>query len=217
MKKFLLFLMLIAGFTVAAHMPFVAVDTKAKGLIPATFAPLQFMVWDKVQLYDSKSHTFISLSWLFLAQESAVISFSPANGLKKNFFLQSGLLNGGQENYFISAGLFNFTDKNYGIQMGVTNYSQDHFGFQFGAFNLAGMFQTGIFNLEGAVQIGLINKKGKFQIGLLNYNPDALIPLMPLINFSMPTKKAPEKLEVTTCTSDAGDESSTVQIMVEER
>lgn len=189
MKKLLLTMVIFAGFLLAAHMPMLHVSTREKGVISATFAPLQLTAWENIQLYDSSSHTLISLGVL-TQQRSAIFSFAPANGIEHNFFLQSGLITSSPWNYFAVAGLFNFADKNYGLQLGVSNLSQYHYGFQAGLINIGSLFQTGVFNCEGKIQVGVINSNGDFQIGLINYNPKAWIPWMPLINFSIPEKKS---------------------------
>ena len=192
---------MFAGFTLAAHMPMAHVSTKAKGVVSATFAPLQLTAWEDCQLYDSTSHTLIALG-LLNQQNSSIISFAPANGIKNNIFIQSGLLNAAGNNYFAVAGVFNFSDQNYGFQIGIGNYAQNKYGFQAGLVNFGSMLQTGVYNIGGKVQVGLVNTHGDFQIGLLNYNPEAWIKWMPLVNFSISRKKTatenvvqPEKRE----------------------
>ena len=168
MKKFLLFIFLIAGLNVFAHFP-IAVDTdKSCGLISnVDFAPLQLGIFDKCQLYDGKVNTFISLGCLGLLQESAVISFAPVSGINKNYFLQCGLTGCTEKNYFLSVSLINLIEHNYGLQVGIGNFSARDTG----------------------IQIGVLNMNGSLQIGLLNYNPKSYIPFMPLINFDMGKKE----------------------------
>ena len=65
-----------------------------------------------------------------------------------------------------------------GIQFAIVNIAQRVKGMQFSMFNVAKewcTFQLGILNMtEGD---GL-------QLGLVNYNPDAIIPLLPILNFN---------------------------------
>ena len=71
---------------------------------------------------------------------------------------------------------------------------QESGGVQVGLINEAdnGILQIGLINQghdNSKVQIGLYNEStGSIQFGLINHNADALIPWMPLINFSMPDK-----------------------------
>ena len=196
MKKICFCIIMFTGFTLAAHMPMTHVSTKAKGVVSATFAPLQLTAWEDCQLYDSTSHTLIALG-LLNQQNSSIISFAPANGIKNNIFIQSGLVNAAENNYFAVAGLFNFSDQNYGFQIGIGNYAQNKYGFQAGLVNFGSMLQTGVYNIGGKVQVGLVNAHGDFQIGLLNYNPEAWIKWMPLFNFSLPEKEnIPEKIQL---------------------
>ncbi len=86
--------------------------------------------------------------------------------------------------------------KNYkGIQGGLAlALAENVRGFQAGAVSIAtGRFdgvQCGIYNQIGdessALQLGLINFAGGkgMQFGLLNFNPDAWIPVFPIVNFS---------------------------------
>ena len=89
------------------------------------------------------------------------------------------------------------TQDNHGVVIGLINTGvaeQESGGVQIGLINGAnnGILQIGLFNQEhgnGSMQIGLYNESGSsIQFGLINYNADALIPWMPLINFSMPDK-----------------------------
>ena len=164
MKKFLLFIFLIAGLNVFAHFP-IAVDTdKSCGLISnVDFAPLQLGIFDKCQLYDGKVNTFISLGCLGLLQESAVISFAPVSGINKNYFLQCGLTGCTEKNYFLSVSLINLVKQNFGLQLGIGNISTHNSG----------------------IQIGLFNMGGWLQLGLFNYNPRSYIPWLPFINWDM--------------------------------
>ena len=95
MKKLILFILLAICLKVSAHFPVIVDSDKSKGLISnVTFAPLQVGVgfFDKWQLYDGDAHSFVSAGILGLMQKSAVMSFAPINMLKKNYFLQCGIL-----------------------------------------------------------------------------------------------------------------------------
>ena len=77
----------------------------------------------------------------------------------------------GDKNNGVAAGVFNAWKKNNGISIGVANFMAD------------GAVKTG----RNTLQIGVFNQANSgLQIGVLNYNPNALIPWMPLINFVIP-------------------------------
>ena len=77
----------------------------------------------------------------------------------------------GDKNNGVAAGVFNAWNKNNGVSIGVANFMADD------------AVETG----RNTLQIGVFNQANSgFQIGVLNYNPNALIPWMPLINFTIP-------------------------------
>ena len=147
MKKLFLFILLATTLNLFAHFPVIVDSDKSKGVISdVDFAPLQVGVgfFDKWQLYDGNAHSFVSVGILGLMQKSAVTSFAPINMLKKNYFLQCGLLaSATEENYFFSFALFNLTDKNYGLQLGAGNISASDWGIQVGLVNLGPQIQIG--------------------------------------------------------------------------
>ena len=166
MKKTLLFILLATTLNVFAHFPIAVNTDESRGFISnVDFAPLQLGVgfFDRWQLYDGKVNTFASFGCLGLMQESAVISFSPVSGIKKNYFLQCGLTACTEKNYFLSVSLINLIEHNYGLQIGVGNFSTHNSG----------------------IQIGIFNTGGFLQLGLLNYNPRSYIPWLPLVNWDM--------------------------------
>ena len=193
MKKLILFILLATCLEVSAHFPVIVDSDKSKGLISnVTFAPLQVGVgfFDKWQLYDGNAHSFVSVGILGLMQKSAVTSLAPINMLKKNYFLQCGLLaSATEENYFFSFALFNATHKNCGIQLGIGNMSTSDWGIQAGLVNFGPQIQIGVYNIDGNFQIGLLNLHGKIQLGLLNYNRNSYIPWLPFINWDMGQKE----------------------------
>ena len=193
MKKTFLFILLATTLNLFAHFPVIVDSDKSKGVISdVDFAPLQVGVgfFDKWQLYDGNAHSFVSVGILGLMQKSAVTSFAPINMLKKNYFLQCGLLaSATEENYFFSFALFNATHKNCGIQLGIGNMSTSDWGIQVGLVNLGPQIQIGAYNIDGKIQIGILNAHGKIQIGLLNYNRNSYIPWLPFINWDMGKKE----------------------------
>ena len=176
-----------------AHFPVIVDSDKSKGVISnVDFAPLQVGVgfFDKWQLYDGNAHSFVSVGILGLMQKSAVTSFAPINMLKKNYFLQCGLLaSATEENYFFSFALINATHKNCGLQLGAGNISSSDCGIQAGLINWGRQIQIGAYNIDGKIQIGILNGHGKIQIGLLNYNRNSYIPWLPFINWDMGKKE----------------------------
>ena len=91
----------------------------------------------------------------------------------------------GAENYGIIPGGVNFYVNNAGISVGILNLKVDRkeekSGSTVGVVNIGkkNIFQSRIYN---QAESGL-------QIGLLNHYPNALIPWMPLFNFSFDNKK----------------------------
>ena len=189
MKKLFLFILLATTLNLFAHFPVIVDSDKSKGVISnVDFAPLQVGVgfFDKWQLYDGDAHSFVSAGILGLMQKSAVISFAPINMLKKNYFLQCGLLESAtEENYFFSFALINATHQNCGLQFGIGNISTSGWGIQAGLVNFGPQIQIGVYNIDGNFQIGLLNSHGKIQIGLLNYNRNSYIPCLPFVNWDM--------------------------------
>jgi hypothetical protein len=187
LKKTLLTAVLFCGFALMAHFPMSVAAEKQKGAFNVTFTPLQLGVFPDIQLFYGKTHTFAALALLGVMQESSLLSFAPVNGLKNNYFLQTGfLLAVTENNYFLSAALINFADKNCGMQIGILgNASSIGSGIQLGSVNLQGKMQIGLYNIDGGFQLGVLNKGSGIQIGLLNYNPESYIPWMPLVNFGM--------------------------------
>ena len=193
MKKLFLFILLATTLNLFAHFPVIVDSDKSKGVISdVDFAPLQVGVgfFDKWQLYDGDAHSFVSVGILGLMQKSAVASFAPINMLKKNYFLQCGLLaSATEENYFFSFALINATHKNCGLQLGAGNVSASDWGIQAGLINLGRQIQIGAYNIDGKIQIGILNAHGKIQLGLLNYNHKSYIPWLPFVNWDMGRKE----------------------------
>ena len=86
------------------------------------------------------------------------------NGLAANFY------SCGVENNGLALGVFNSWQKNNGVSVALANFVDKKGD---GGKNM--------------LQIGLFNQAyNGFQIGLLNYNPNAMIPWMPLVNIVIP-------------------------------
>ena len=118
--------------------------------------------------------------------------------LNENNGLSLGLLNMGNNNG-ITLGLCNLVIDNNGISLGVINLLENNAGISIGIINrmiaagggkssgtsivVANISKNNIF------QFGIYNQsESGLQIGLLNYNPNALIPWLPLFNFSFDKK-----------------------------
>ena len=120
--------------------------------------------------------------------------------------LQIGTINCCDQNMLLEVGFFNGTRKNDGLQIGFTNAVVNHNdevsnGCQAGIFNFVeggnrGL-QIGFYNDTSGCerrdnsnkwQIGFFNitEHDGVQLGLSNYNKNALIPWLPLFNFSSP-------------------------------
>ena len=117
--------------------------------------------------------------------------------LNENNGLSLGLLNMGNNNG-ITLGLCNLVIDNNGIFLGVINLLENNAGISIGVINrmIAGGGKSsgtsiGVANISknNIFQFGIYNQsESGLQIGLLNYNPNALIPWLPLFNFSFDKK-----------------------------
>ena len=117
--------------------------------------------------------------------------------LNENNGLSLGLLNMGNNNG-ITLGLCNLVIDNNGISLGVINLLGNNAGISMGVINrmIAGGGKSsgtsiGVANISknNIFQFGIYNQsESGLQIGLLNYNPNALIPWLPLFNFSFDKK-----------------------------
>lgn len=109
--------------------------------------------------------------------------------------LSPGLLGGGQHVCGLSCGVVIGAHNLHGIAAGVLSMGQYNNGLSIGVFNtwesnngvsigLANFLMSGD-QSRNTLQIGLYNQANSgLQIGLLNHNPNALIPWMPLFNWS---------------------------------
>ena len=117
--------------------------------------------------------------------------------LKENNGLSLGLFNMCSNNG-ITLGLCNLVIDNNGISLGVINLLENNAGISIGVINrmIAGGGKSsgtsiGVANISknNIFQFGIYNQsESGLQIGLLNYNPNALIPWLPLFNFSFDKK-----------------------------
>ena len=89
--------------------------------------------------------------------------------LGENNGLAASIWSLGDKNNGLAVGGFNAWAKNNGVSMGLANFVYDK--------------KSG----RNTLQIGVFNQANSgLQIGLLNYNPNALIPWMPLVNLVIP-------------------------------
>ena len=117
--------------------------------------------------------------------------------LNENNGLSLGLLNMGNNNG-ITLGLCNLVIDNNGISLGVINLLANNAGISMGVINRmidgggkSSGTSIGVANISknNIFQLGIYNQsESGLQIGLLNYNPNALIPWLPLFNFSFDKK-----------------------------
>ena len=93
----------------------------------------------------------------------AIVMMAENNGLAANIY------SFGIKNNSLAVGLFNAWERNNGVSIGLANFIHNQ--------------KDG----GNTIQIGVFNQANSgLQIGLLNYNPNALIPWMPLINWVIP-------------------------------
>ena len=181
----------------------------AQPLLDVQWSPVQISVWP-VSLVPAVDHTYtadiyglnLNLTTLFHCQNNVYgLSCGVFQTFEKKYGLTVALINGGGEIYGFAAGIANIFFTNNGVCVGIINDAinrdititgdgKEH------RSKTANIFQIGLFNnAHEGFQMGLFNviKKADdqgfaVQLGLLNHNPDAVIPWMPLFNFSLPSK-----------------------------
>ena len=186
-----------------------------KGLISdGKFAPVQVGVglFEPKHLFYTNQPTLFSLGFFGVKQRASIITLAAISQQKSNYGIPLALISLTEHNYGLMTGLFNgsYHDDNHGVKVGLFNVSGFWGKGQFIGIDFCDYLHVGIINYHVPLQIGVVNvseeslfqigllNAGKnkvnrtcFQIGLLNYNPDALIPWMPFINWSMKQKQKP--------------------------
>ena len=137
----------------------------------AKWSPVQISFWP-VHLCGNRtticginlSPGLVGFSWkVYGISCGQIVLLGENNGLAANIW-SFGVINNG-----LAVGVFNAWGKNNGVSVGLANFVYDK--------------KSG----RNTLQIGVFNQVNSgLQIGLLNYNPNALIPWMPLINFAIP-------------------------------
>ena len=179
----------------------------AQPLLDVQWSPVQISVWP-VSLVPAVDRTYtadiyglnLNLTTLFHCQNNVYgLSCGVFQAFEKKYGVTVALINGGGGIYGFAAGIANIFFTNNGVCVGIINDAinrdititgdgKEH------RRKTANIFQIGLFNnAHEGCQLGLFNviKKADisgfaFQFGLLNHNPDAVIPWMPLFNFSLP-------------------------------
>lgn len=185
-----------------------------KGVISGwKFVPVQVGagLFDSTNLFDADSAALFSFGFAGVQQHSSIISLGGVTELKNNYGIQLSAMSITDRNYGLMIGLENGTikDENSGLMAGLFNITGKFRCVQFFGVNCFDLLHIGLANLNAPLQIGILNvcdggynnrniswqigvfnaardhdSSFTFQCGLLNYNPDALIPWMPLFNFS---------------------------------
>ena len=181
----------------------------AQPLLDVQWSPVQISVWP-VSLVPAVDRTYtadiyglnLNLTTLFHCQNNVYgLSCGVFQTFEKKYGVTVALINGGGEIYGFAAGIANIFFTNNGVCVGIINDAinrntcitgdgKEHRNksaniLQIGLFNNAHEgFQMGLFNVIKKADISGF----AFQFGLLNHNPDAVIPWMPLFNFSLPSK-----------------------------
>ena len=167
-------------------------------------SPLQISFWPlSLVPADTKSAGIYGLNLnltTFLHFQHTVygISCGLTQVSERHYGLSVALYNGIQRNGGLSIGLINSYEQNYGVCIGGFNVAHggtstitgDHNGVQLGLCNIAKEgVQIGLFNVMDKTILSRKNHGFSILFGLLNHDPDALVPWMPLFNFSTPGKK----------------------------
>ena len=137
----------------------------------AKWTPLQISIWP-VHLCSPRTDVYglaVSPGLIGFGNRVYGISGGIIFFQGENYGVTTGICASGMKNNALSIGVFNSWKKNDGVSIGLANFIEN--------------------KKEGrnTLQIGVFNQANSgLQIGLLNYNPNALIPWMPLINFVIP-------------------------------
>lgn len=178
MKAIACALVAAVGFSAWAHFPIYVEKPTGDGLLNVDWSPIQLGVYPDcdypLQLVPGASDVYgMAVGILMVHQHSAVMSASLFSMVEDNYLLGVGGIAGCNRNFGLEVGVFNMVGRNFGVNVGLFNF-EDGFGYR---------RREDPCPLACGLQIGLINAGGGLQIGLFNYNPQALIPFLPVINF----------------------------------
>ena len=213
MKKLLLIFSLLAVMNYSLSGRPWADIRMAQPLFDVKWSPLQISIWpvslvpavaanDCADIYGLN----LNLTTLFHCQKIVYgISCGIFQASEKHCGMTVALINGAESTQGLAVGIANIFQENKGVCIGVINDVLHRNGVQTaGEYQrrpAPNWLQIGIFNhASEGVQFGLLNaaepvkeSKSVIQIGLLNYNPQSLIPWLPLINWDMkrPSPKEP--------------------------
>jgi len=178
MKKwFLMAAVAVVSFSAVAEGPVLDGIKEEFGIFKAKWSPFQFAVTPARYglLFSSTADIYgLALGVFLLEQKSAVISVALTSGQVENYGLQCAAVTIAEKNYGLNVGgMVSFIRRNYGVQIGGLNVEAD-----------GGSRRADFAPGAPGVQIGVFNVGHGLQIGALNYNPDALIPVLPIFNYS---------------------------------
>ena len=175
-KKFLLLLLAV----------FVSLNVHAHGdpwgisfIKSASWTPFQFSFWP-LHLFSPNTNVYgLALSPGLIGGGNRVCGLSCGIIFvhNTNFLLAVNVCSVGLKNNGLAVSVFNSWEDNNGVSIGLVNSIHDGRG-------------------NNTLQIGLFNSaENGLQLGLLNHNPSALIPWMPLVNFSRERRSAEDSLK----------------------
>lgn len=175
-KKFLL--LLLAGF--------ISLNVHAHGnpwgiafIKNASWTPFQFSLWP-LHLFSPRTDVY-----------GLALSPGLIGGGNRVCGLSCGIVFGHNTNYALAVNVCSVGAKNNGLAVSVFNLWEDNNGVSIGLVN--NVYQG---RGDNTLQIGLFNSaENGLQLGLLNHNPTALIPWMPLFNFSRERRSAEDSLK----------------------
>jgi|GEM_PF-789950 len=145
----------------------------------ASWTPFQFSFWP-LHLVSPKADVYgISLSPGLVGLGNRVCGLS------------FGLISAPNTNNALAASICSVGMKNNGLALGAVNSWEENNGVSVGLVNIVRIGRGG-----NTLQIGLFNSaENGLQLGLLNHDPTALIPWMPLVNFSRRDRSAEDSLK----------------------
>ena len=178
MKKKLLLLLLTVFVSLNAH----AHGEQLLGIVffkNASWTPFQFSFWPW-HLFSPRTDVYgIALSPGLIGWGNRVCGLSCGIVFVQNtnYGLAVNVYSAGATNNGLSLGAVNLWEENNGVSVGLVNNIYQGRG-------------------DNTLQIGLFNSaENGLQLGLLNHDPSALIPWMPLVNFSRGRRSAEDSLE----------------------
>ncbi|MEG1980778.1 MAG: hypothetical protein RR060_08605 [Victivallaceae bacterium] len=146
----------------------------------------QSCTWTPLQFGLGSLAVFSSYTNIYGLNINPLISFQHENVYGLNVALFN--LTEYSDSAGVTISLATRCENHYGLLFGVTTVARRNYGLQCGVLNI--VRGGGSREMVNFVQLGVFNRAGSgLQIGLLNSNPNSVMPLAPIFNYSNPLEK----------------------------